>query len=48
MLSGQGMAPSFDPEQDALDAAARLRQADVVLTTFDILQREVGGGRGGA
>ncbi|GAB4816117.1 hypothetical protein N2152v2_003163 [Parachlorella kessleri] len=41
MLSGDSVAPAFDPDLDARLAAGRLRQADVVLTTFDVLQREV-------
>lgn len=38
MLSGDAGCPVFDTEREAAQAAERLRGADVVLTTFDVLQ----------
>ena len=38
--SGQ-MQPSFDPQQEAADALQLLLDADVVLTSYDVLRQEV-------
>lgn len=33
--------PSFDPQQEASDALKYLLEADVVLTSYDVLKQEV-------
>ena len=33
--------PSFDPQQEASDALSYLLEADVVLTSYDVLRQEV-------
>ncbi|KAL6782339.1 hypothetical protein ACKKBG_A06415 [Auxenochlorella protothecoides x Auxenochlorella symbiontica] len=41
LAAGEAPWPSFSPEAEAGEAAAKLRAADVVLTTFEVLKQEV-------
>ncbi len=41
LAAGEAPGPSFSPEAEAGEAAAKLRAADVVLTTFEVLKQEV-------
>jgi hypothetical protein len=43
LLAGEEVAASFDAEAEVAAALRRLQQADVVLTSFDVLRAEVGG-----
>ena len=44
LLAGEEVAASFDAEAEVAAALRRLQQADVVLTSFDVLRAEVGVG----
>lgn len=40
-VSSGEVQPSFDPQQEAADALQLLLDADVVLTSYDVLRQEV-------
>lgn len=40
-VSSGNVQPSFDPQQEAADALQLLLDADVVLTSYDVLRQEV-------
>ena len=40
-VSSGEVQPSFDPQQEASDALQQLLDADVVLTSYDVLRQEV-------
>ena len=40
-VSSGAAGPSFDPQQEASDAVQQLLEADVVLTSYEVLRQEV-------
>ncbi len=40
-VSSGEAGPSFDPQQEASDAVQQLQDADVVLTSYEVLRQEV-------